>query len=96
MSEHPKSQLLPHLHQTVYVFAARYTHDRPTGGALAITRALREVWDRLSEQTQAQILDESTHATACRDDWQRFREWVGVLGSDLGGEIDFLADELGN
>lgn len=62
--------------QTAYVFAARYTHDRNTGGTLAITRALALVWDKLSENTKKQIEREAYQdATANRDIWSRFFHW---------------------
>lgn len=67
---------LSQLEQTAYIFAARYTHNRNTGGTLAITRALAMVWDKLSDRTQKQIETEAyNEATENRDDWGRFFHW---------------------
>ncbi len=66
--------------QTAYVFAARYTHNRNTGGTLAVVKALSHVWDRLSSSTQIQIEKEAYHeATANRDDWESFFHWNDQL-----------------
>lgn len=59
--------------QTAFVFAARYVHNRDTGGTLLVCKALANVWPQLSEQTRNQILRESYEASANRDDWQEFR-----------------------
>lgn len=68
--------LLAQTEQTVYVFAARYTHHRATGGTYAVTRALALVWDRLSDNTKKQIEEEAYHeATKNREDWARFFHW---------------------
>ena len=56
---------------TAMIFAARYTHNRNTGGTLAIVRCLVANWERLNISTQDQILREAYHeATTNRDDWQ--------------------------
>jgi hypothetical protein len=65
---------LPHHVQTAMLFAARYTHNRHTGGTLAVCRALEQVWDQLDSDTQDQILRESHDATANLDDWEEFRK----------------------
>ena len=78
------TELLSQLEQTAYVFAARYTHNRNTGGTSAITRALAMVWDRLSEQTRKQIEKEAfEEATANRDDWEKFFHWGDNLPDQL-------------
>jgi len=67
---------LSQLEQTVYLFAARYTYNRNTGGTLAITRPIAMVWDMLSAETQKQIeIEAYNEATANRDDWERFFHW---------------------
>lgn len=65
----PTSDLLADHIQTSLVFAARYTHDRRTGGALVVVRALQSCWAQLSKNTQHQIITESTGATCNQDDW---------------------------
>ena len=56
--------------QTLFVFAARYAHSRPTGGAIAVVRAIEEHWHELSLQTQEQIKREAKNeATENLDDW---------------------------
>ena len=71
---------MPALQQTAFLFAARYTHSRSTGGTLAITRALAMVWDQLSEHTRKQIETEAyKEATENRDDWERFFHWADHL-----------------
>ncbi|MFT3991213.1 MAG: hypothetical protein QM680_07365 [Luteolibacter sp.] len=71
------SQTLPHPVQTAFVFAARYTHDRPTGGTLAVVRALEIVWDQLDDTTRRQILTEASEDAICnREDWQRLHEFA--------------------
>lgn len=70
------SDPLTDLAQTAYLFAARYTHNRNTGGTLAITHALAMVWDKLSDQIKKQIEDEAMNeATENRDDWAQFFHW---------------------
>jgi len=62
--------------ETAYLFAARYTHNSKTGGALAITVSLAEVWDDMSDRVKEQIEKEAKHeATANRDDWANFFGW---------------------
>jgi|TARA_R110000824_G_scaffold73767_2_gene187823 hypothetical protein len=71
---------IPAIEQTVYVFAARYTHSRHTGGTLAVVRALAMVWDRLSDGTKLQIETEAfNEATANRDTWDGFFHWGDEL-----------------
>jgi hypothetical protein len=57
---------------TALVFAARYTHNRNTGGTLAIVRCLIINWHRIAPSTQDQILLEAyNEAQYNRDDWQK-------------------------
>ena len=82
---------MPEIQQTAYLFAARYTHNRNTGGTLAITRALAMVWDQLSEQIQKQIETEAyNEATENRDDWERFFHWDDQLPKYLNSHKDEL------
>ena len=64
---------LPPFVQTAFVFAARYTHHRNTGGTLAVCRALAYVWPDLSESIREQILKESHEATTNLREWWEFR-----------------------
>jgi len=64
---------LPPFVQTAFVFAARYTHHRNTGGTLAVCRALAYVWPDLSESIREQILKESHEATTNLREWREFR-----------------------
>ena len=76
-----KENALTSHEQTAYVFAARYTHNRSTGGTLAVVKALEVVWDRLSYSTKRQIEKEAYHeATANRDDWNDFFKWEAAEG----------------
>jgi hypothetical protein len=61
-----------HLENTALVFAARYCHNRNTGGTFAIVRCLIANWSRIRKDTQDQILREAYQdATSNRDDWQK-------------------------
>lgn len=62
--------------QTMFVFAARYVHNRSTGGTLAVCTALKKVWPRLSDHTKEQIIRESHEATANLEDWEEFRKYI--------------------
>ena len=68
--------------QVVYVFAARYTHHRDTGGTLAVVSALRLVWAKLSDSTKDQILRESAEATTNRDDWACLKSFHANASSE--------------
>lgn len=58
--------------RTALVFAARYTHNRKTGGTYVIVGCLIVNWDRINENTQVQILREAyNEAKYNRDDWQK-------------------------
>ena len=70
------NEMLSPLIQTALVFAARYTHDRNTGGTLAVVRALEQCWRLLDERTREQILRESSDAVYNMDDWQRLRDFA--------------------
>ena len=60
------------LEDTALVFAARYTHNRNTGGTYAIVRCLISNWGRITPSTQEMILREAYQdATTNRDDWQK-------------------------
>lgn len=67
------TEKLPRFVQTALVFAARYVHDRNTGGTLQICRALAYLWPQLDEDTQEQILRESNEATENLAEWAQFR-----------------------
>ena len=65
-------ELYTPLENTAIVFAARYTHNRNTGGTYAIVRCLIANWDRISGGAQDQILREAyNEARYNRDDWQK-------------------------
>ena len=59
---------------TLLVFAARYAHDRQTGGALAVVTAARKNWHLLTDDQKRQLQRESEAATANCEDWQALRE----------------------
>ncbi|MBO89037.1 MAG: hypothetical protein CMP14_05905 [Rickettsiales bacterium] len=65
--------------QSAFVFGARYVHHRNTGGTLMLTRALTEVWPKLSEDIREQILRESHEASANLSDWESFRKLVTTM-----------------
>jgi len=69
-------ETFPEVAQTAFVFAARYVHNRNTGGTLQLCNALRYFWSQLSEETREQILKESQEATTNLDDWEAFRKEV--------------------
>lgn len=71
-----KNEEFSNVVETCFVFAARYTHNRSTGGTLAVCRALKEVWPRLSDHTKEQIIRESHEATSNLEDWEEFRKEV--------------------
>jgi hypothetical protein len=58
---------------TILIFAARYAHNRPTGAALAVCRAIENEWKNLSASDQMQLIRESHAATCNDDDWQIIR-----------------------
>lgn len=68
--------------RSVLVFAARYTHRRNTGGALAVVRSLEQCWHLLDDHTREQILRESQEAECNADDWQRLMVFAVKYSSD--------------
>ena len=74
-SENPPEPLSNDL-GTALIFAARYTHARPTSGAWVIIRALQQHWSQLDASTRKIILRESHGATCNCDDWQRLRDFA--------------------
>lgn len=75
--------------QTALVFAARYSHDRNTGAATMVIRALRESWSRLEQHNRVQILRETREAVYNTHEWQEFRAWAEA---HLQDEIAQAAD----
>lgn len=68
--------------QTALVFAARYTHNRATGGTFAVVCALESCWHQLTKQTQEQILREAARdATTNKEDWERLRLFAANIQS---------------
>ncbi len=59
------------LETTAMVFAARYTHNRPTSGTYAIVQCLIANWSRIDYQSQRQILREAKYAPCNPMDWQK-------------------------
>lgn len=56
---------------TALLFAARYCHDRSTGGTLAVVTCLIANWQRINGRTQEQILKESdVRGVTNKEDWQ--------------------------
>ncbi len=62
--------------QTALVFAARYAHNRETGAAMAVVRALESCWNQLNAHTKAQILAETHDATCNHAEWERLRSFA--------------------
>lgn len=73
--EKEHQETLHHGLQTALIFAARYSHDRPTGASLMITNTLKLYWPNLSENVKKQILKESESATENLEDWISLREY---------------------
>jgi hypothetical protein len=67
---------------TALIFAARYTHNRNTGGTLAVVRALEMVWHHIEDHTRDQILRELHDAEYNLDDWQRLRDFAEKGGGE--------------
>ena len=64
-----------HSEQTVLVFAARYSHTRRAGGSLFVVEAILKNWERLSESTQKQLIEEAKNEATCNmRDWERIIE----------------------
>ncbi len=62
---------LPARAQLCLVFAARYAHTRRTGAALLVVNAIIDNWDRLSADTQKQIINEAVNEATCNlEDWK--------------------------
>ena len=62
--------------QTCMVFAARYTHSRPTGGAYVVIHALMRHWLQLSDHTRMLLLRESREATENIGEWEELRKFA--------------------
>lgn len=58
------------------LFAARYVHNRDTGGTGTAITAIKCLWGSLSEYVKFKIVKESYEATTNLDEWESFREWV--------------------
>jgi hypothetical protein len=57
---------------TAMIFAARYVHNRNTGGTLAIVDCLIKNWHKIDKASKIQILREADNgSTTNRDDWRR-------------------------
>lgn len=59
--------------QTILIFAARYAHNRKTGAAYAVCKAIEAEWRNLDNHTQYKLKSESHEATCNDDDWQIIR-----------------------
>ena len=55
---------------TLYIFAARYAHNRNTGAAYAVVQRILAAWDTLDLPTRKQLIREASEATHCKEDWQ--------------------------
>lgn len=62
--------------QTCMVFAARYTHSRPTGGAYVVIHALMRNWSKLSNHTRKLLISESREATENLEGWEGLRKFA--------------------
>lgn len=71
MSQEPYTDL----ECTALVFAARYCHNRSTGGTLDVVKCLIANWHRVNERTQEQILKESdVWGVTNQEDWLKLYE----------------------
>jgi hypothetical protein len=61
------------LDQSIWVFAARYAHHRPTGAAWAVVRSIKSNWELFDEDTKNQLIRESHEATYNKEDWEVLR-----------------------
>ena len=59
---------------TILIFAARYAHNRNTGAALAVCRAIENEWRYITRETQEQLQRESYEATCNIEDWEIIRK----------------------
>ena len=84
---------LPKHLQDCLVYAARYSHNRPTGAANVVVATLMDLWDGLDEQTQTQIIRESLHATESPDDWERLREFAPTLRDVTPRRLQAMTDQ---
>lgn len=55
------------------VYAARYAHHRNTGAALQVVTALKDLWQKIPEVDQMQIVSESNEATCNEHEWEDLR-----------------------
>jgi|GEM_PF-5976322 len=57
--------------ESMYVFAARYAHRRPTAAAHRVVSDILRNWDSISDETKAQLQREATEAIYNPEDWKR-------------------------
>lgn len=55
------------------VYAARYAHHRNTGAALQVVTAIKDLWHKIPEVDQMQIVSESNEATCNEHEWEDLR-----------------------
>lgn len=70
-----------HITNTVFVFAARYSHSRMTSAAMVVTNALKENWESIDKLTQEQIKREARSDVTCNHS-----DWESLFGEDFFGE----------
>ncbi len=56
---------------SVYIYAARYAHNRNTGAAMQVVNAILQLWDRFNYVDQQQLKREAKEAAFNIEDWQR-------------------------
>jgi hypothetical protein len=66
--------------QTALVFAARYTHNRDTVGAIQVIIAIKQAWEKINKDTRTQLVIESNEAGYNKIQWRQFREFAEKRG----------------
>jgi len=60
------------MNESMYVFAARYAHRRPTAAAHRVVSDILQNWDNISESTRLQLRVEAKKEATCNlEDWKR-------------------------
>ncbi len=56
---------------SVFIYAARYAHNRNTGAAMQVVNAILHLWDRFDYVDQQQLKREAKEAVFNIEDWKR-------------------------
>lgn len=67
--------MLTQAEQSVFIFAARYSHTKQTGGAMFVVYAILKNWDRFPVSTQQILIKEAKNEATCNmEDWEKIIE----------------------